>query len=335
MASFDTKRLLSIQSHVVHGYVGNRAATFPLQLRGWDVDALNSVHLSNHTGYGSFRGTKASAAEIKDVYEGLKEIGFEYDAILTGYVPTAEALATVGEICQDISERFPHSIWVLDPVMGDEGKLYVSEAVIPIYKRIIKEGNVTIVTPNAFEAEILTGIKITSVETAKQAMQVLHTEYNVPNVVLSSVTLPDSDSTLYAFGSTKKSDGTARAFYFGFPVLKGYFTGTGDLFAALTLDRFHKYAGHGDDGKQRRPAPDSVPADQLPLFLAVKDVLGMMHSVLERTLHFSKSLGGTLVGVIGDAESMKSLELQVVQCKDIILPETAPLYKGLQINLIP
>jgi pyridoxine kinase len=309
----ELKRVLSVQSHVVHGYVGNRAATFPLQLRGWDVDALNSVQLSNHTGYGSFRGTKATAAELKDVYQGLKDIGFEYDAFLTGYVPTAEAVEEVGEIGKDIRTRFPDSLWLLDPVMGDEGKLYVSEAVIPVYKNILKSGAVSIITPNGFEAEILTGVKISSLETAQQAIEVLHTAYKVPHVVLSSVSLPQSHSSLYSFASTTLGDGTFKSFYFKFPVLESYFTGTGDLFAAMLLDRFHKYL-----------CVEPTSLNEPPLLLALEEVLGLMHSVLVRTMDNAKAHGGPVNGVLGDAASMKSFELQVIACRDIILDEDLP-----------
>ena len=89
-------KVLSIQSHVVHGYVGNRAATFPLQLLGYDVDVVNTVQFSNHTGYKTTAGTKTSAAELERIFQGLKDNGLDqYDRVLTGYIPGAEALAAV------------------------------------------------------------------------------------------------------------------------------------------------------------------------------------------------------------------------------------------------
>jgi pyridoxine kinase len=89
-------RVLSIQSHVVHGYVGNRAATFPLQLLGYDVDVVNTVQFSNHTGYKTTAGTKTSADELNRIFKGLSDNGLNhYDRVLTGYVPGADALAAV------------------------------------------------------------------------------------------------------------------------------------------------------------------------------------------------------------------------------------------------
>jgi len=66
------KRVLSIQSHVVHGYVGGKAAVFPLQLLGFDVDIVNTVHFSNHSGYGKFGGTKATADDLEDMFGRLE-----------------------------------------------------------------------------------------------------------------------------------------------------------------------------------------------------------------------------------------------------------------------
>ena len=82
MASPSThRRILSIQSHVVSGYVGNKSATFPLQLLGYEVDAINSVQFSNHTGYTKgIRGQRLQDVELWDLVEGLlaNDIAGEY-----------------------------------------------------------------------------------------------------------------------------------------------------------------------------------------------------------------------------------------------------------------
>lgn len=69
-------RVLSIQSHVVHGYVGNKSATFPLQVLGFEVDAINSVHFSNHTGYGKFKGQVLSDEELSEYSPKIRMILF-------------------------------------------------------------------------------------------------------------------------------------------------------------------------------------------------------------------------------------------------------------------
>jgi pyridoxine kinase len=68
----DNKKVLSIQSHVVHGHVGNTAATFPLQLLGYQVDVINSVQLSNHTGYTHYKGQVLEAVQLQELIAGLR-----------------------------------------------------------------------------------------------------------------------------------------------------------------------------------------------------------------------------------------------------------------------
>lgn len=291
------KSCLSIQSHVTHGYVGNRAAVFPLQLRGWDIDVLNTVQLSNNTGYGSWTGTKATANEIWDIYKGLKEKKFDYNALLTGYVPSAEGLETIGEIGRDLKTRFPDAMWLLDPVMGDDGKLYVSENVIPVYKDILRRGGVTLITPNAFEAEILCDkrVVLNSKDSIKQALEILHNEYGVEHVVLSSCSLGDK---LVTVGSTKGKS----PFCFEYEALDSYFTGTGDLFAALMVDEFKECQG-----------------EEYPLKAGVANALGTVNSVLIKTMEHKIANGVSHHGIKGDPEAMKNAELQLIESRRVIM----------------
>jgi pyridoxine kinase len=78
-------RVLSIQSHVAYGYVGGKAAVFPLQLLGYDVDVVNTVNFSNHSGYARMGGTKTSAKELNLVFNAmeLNEL-LKQDRLLTG-----------------------------------------------------------------------------------------------------------------------------------------------------------------------------------------------------------------------------------------------------------
>lgn len=296
------KNLLAIQSHVVHGYVGNKAATFPLQCLGWEVDALNTVHFSNNTGYGSVKGTKASAAEIVDIYEGLKLAGLSYNFLLTGYVPGEEGVEAVGKVGMDMKKRDSELIWLLDPVLGDAGRMYVSEKTIPVYQSILKSGSVTLVTPNQFEAELLTGVKITDRESLKRALTVLHTEYKTPYVAISSLSFSDDDNTLYSAGSTVTDSGSTQTYIYEFSKIDSYFTGTGDIFAALLSDRFYTF--------------HNLQKVEDPLKTAVGEVLGVVQKILKVTDEHARQ-SGVKRGVIGSAESMKQCELRIIQCKDI------------------
>jgi pyridoxine kinase len=136
----------------------------------------DNTRLGNHTGYRQVRGTKASAREIHDIYEGLKQSYLtDFHALLSGYAPSADAVQAVGVIARDLRTKAtmkPGSFFwgtqrsrspceggvsdrllcaVLDPVMGDEGRIYVNADVVPAYKEILRDAD--LILPNQFEAE--------------------------------------------------------------------------------------------------------------------------------------------------------------------------------------
>ncbi|XP_052600500.1 pyridoxal kinase-like isoform X2 [Peromyscus californicus insignis] len=114
-------RVLSIQSHVVRCYVGNRAAMFPLQVLGFEVDAVNSVQFSNHTGYAHWKGQVLNSQELHELYEGLKiNDANKYDYVLTGYTRDKSFLAMVVDIVRELKQQNPQIVYVCDPVMGDK-----------------------------------------------------------------------------------------------------------------------------------------------------------------------------------------------------------------------
>ncbi|KAL1841270.1 hypothetical protein VTJ49DRAFT_7272 [Mycothermus thermophilus] len=264
-------RVLAVASHVVSGYVGNKIAVFSLQSLGCDVAALNTVQFSNHTGYRQWTGSRVSAEEIIELYRGLKQSYLDdFDMMLSGYVPGAAALEAVGRIGEELKRKAaaqgkPGSFfWVLDPVMGDNGNLYVAPDVVPVYKSLVPHAD--LVLPNQFEAELLSETPITSMSSIGHAIQVLHERYGTPHVVITSVSLPHPDhpvSSLSVVGSSMTSDRRARPFKIVFPAIDCYFSGTGDMFAAL-ID-------------------DDVDALDLPLARAAEKVLATMHEVLTKT----------------------------------------------------
>ncbi|KAH3667000.1 hypothetical protein WICMUC_005347 [Wickerhamomyces mucosus] len=299
----EIKTILSIQSHVVHGYVGNKSATFPLQCQGWDVDVLNSVNFSNHTGYGSVKGTKITLDQLKDLYRGLKDIGTEYDALLTGYIPNHEILSYIGEIGEDIKSKHPESLWLLDPVMGDEGQLYVSESVIPIYKKILLGGLVDIITPNQFEAEILLDFKITSIDTLKTALKEFHTRFKLKNIVISSCSLPEYPNEIITVCSQITPNSKIHSHYFEVPIIESYFTGVGDLFSSLLIDRVYKYRNSDSSNY---------------LITSVNEVLTIMSKILQTTSKYAEiKTGRKIKSKMGSANTMKEFELKLIQCRDL------------------
>ncbi|KAM5281421.1 pyridoxal kinase [Ctenodactylus gundi] len=300
-------RVLSIQSHVVRGYVGNRAAMFPLQVLGFEIDAVNSVQFSNHTGYKHWSGQVLNSQELHELYEGLKlNTVNKYDYVLTGYTRDTTFLAMVVDIVRELKQQNPRLVYVCDPVMGDkwngeEGSMYVPEDLLPVYRdRVVPIAD--IITPNQFEAELLSGKKIRSQEEALAVMDVLHS-MGPDTVVITSSDLPSPRGSDYliALGSQRirRPDGSMATQHIRMEMRKvdAVFVGTGDLFAAMLLAWTHKH-------------PDN-------LKVACEKTLSAMHHVLQRTIRCAKAQAGE-----GQKPSPAQLELRMVQSrKDIEDPE--------------
>ena len=147
------KKILSIQSHVAYGYVGNRSAVFPLQRLGVDVSAINTVQFSNHTGYGDFTGDIFPADHIQDIIEGLQKrrpLG-EFNALLSGYMGSQELGEVIVKTVKKAKQENPSLLYCCDPVIGDIGR---GVFVQPKVARFIKEHAICvadIITPNQYE----------------------------------------------------------------------------------------------------------------------------------------------------------------------------------------
>lgn len=289
-------RILACQSHVVHGYVGNKAATFPLQCVGWDVDCVNSVQFSNHTGYGMGRvfGSRANAEQLEQVFEGVMKLSDDYNALLSGYMPNSSTLNCMAKFYEQLKKRDSNLLWLLDPVMGDEGELYVDKDVIPEYKAVIRTGLVDIITPNQFELELLYGKPIETRSDLYTAIKELH-EY-VPVIVVSSCaqSLFNDPTHIYSVSSLRDMP---RPYVYRVPVIESYFTGVGDLFSAMLLHRLYYMFQSGK-------------IDQFHTETNI--VLNIMHKVLEITKKHAKNIKGC----IGDPNSMKEMELRVIESID-------------------
>ncbi|XP_011634149.1 pyridoxal kinase [Pogonomyrmex barbatus] len=284
MNSTKTPRILSIQSHVVSGYVGNKSATFPLQLLGFEVDAINSVQLSNHTGYKMFKGQVLNDKDLEDLVDGLAQNGLDnYTHLLTGYIGSASFLKRVVLLITTLKAKNPNLTYVCDPVMGDDGKMYVPQALKEIYKKeIIPLADV--VTPNQFEIELLTDEKITNMNELQNAIKKLH-QAGPKIVAISSTELNDKLTTVV---STAKD---ATLMKIDIPRIPVTFTGSGDLFAALFLA--HIYL-------------------QNDMKTTMEKTINSLYSVLLNTYEYSK------VHTDAKIQPARKIELRLVQSKNNI-----------------
>ncbi len=223
--------VLSIQSSVAYGHVGNSAATLPLQRLGIGVWPVNTAHLSNHLGHPSWRGGAASAAMVADIVAGIEELGVlgECDALLSGFLGAAALGAVVLDALKTLRAANPDAIFALDPVIGDDGiEIYAPEGV-PEFLRDRLLPRADIITPNRYEVEFLTARKIGGVDDALAAMADLRARG--PGLVVAT-SIPDADDAGVMI--TLAADGMS-AWMVRSPRLETAVHGAGDMFTALFL----------------------------------------------------------------------------------------------------
>src|SRR5271168_4549251 len=154
--------VLSIQSSVAFGHVGNAAAVFPLQCLGHEVWPIDTVRFSNHPGHGQFRGRITPPAELAELLDGLQTLGLfaRTDAVLSGYLGDPGTAELVARTVEAVKRANPAALYLCDPVMGDGDRLFVKPEIPDLMRdRLVPLAD--IVTPNCFELDLLTGIKAT------------------------------------------------------------------------------------------------------------------------------------------------------------------------------
>ncbi|MCH7957236.1 MAG: pyridoxal kinase PdxY [Proteobacteria bacterium] len=227
--------ILSIQSAVAYGHVGNAAAVFPLQRLGFEVWPVNTVYLSNHPGYGAWRGRGASAAEVAEVIDGIAERGVfaHCRAVLSGYLGCAETGPVVLDAVARIKAANAGALFCCDPVMGDgrEGLYVPGELAAHLKNEVVPRAD--IVVPNVFELAFLAERPVETVEDAVAAARALIAA-GPPVVVVTSVrgagAPPDTIGAL-AVSRT-------QAWQVVTPRLPITVKGAGDVLAALFLGHY-------------------------------------------------------------------------------------------------
>ena len=218
-------RVLCISSQVVRGHVGNSAAVFALQRLGHEVWALPTVLLSNHPGHPHVAGTRIEPKVMRDMLGALARNGWlgDVDAVLTGYLPSAEHVAVAAEAIDMLRAGGRQPLVLVDPVLGDDpAGLYVAEeAAAAVRQQLLPLASLT--TPNRFELAYLSGAPVRDAASAAAAAAVL----GVPMVLATSI--PGDDhllNLLWEPGGTQCAE-VAK--------LARVPHGTGDLLAALQL----------------------------------------------------------------------------------------------------
>jgi pyridoxine kinase len=223
--------VLSVQSRVAYGHVGNAASVFPLQRLGIEAWALDTVAFSNHTGHGQWRGAVVPATQIADLFWGVAALGVlpHIDAVLSGYLVDA----TTGPVLLDIVDRVraanPRALFCCDPVIGDvDTGSYVTAGIAEFFRdRALALAD--IVTPNRFELEYLTGHSVGTLAEAGVAAAALRALG--PKIVLVTSLEVEADRlAMLAAGP----DGVWAVETPRLPVM---LNGCGDVTAALFLGR--------------------------------------------------------------------------------------------------
>jgi len=224
--------ILSIQSSVAYGHAGNSAATFPLMRMGVEVWPVLTVHFSNHTGYGQWRGPLIPAEDVAEVITGIDERGVlsHCDAVLSGYQGGEEVGAVILDAAALVKQRNPNAVYCCDPVMGDVGRGFFVRPGIPEFmkERVVPQAD--LITPNQFELEFLSGHRIhtqADVLTAVDAVRATG-----PDVVLVTSVIHDESAPETLQLIAVSSDG---AWSVTTPRLPLEVSGSGDITAATFL----------------------------------------------------------------------------------------------------
>lgn len=223
-------KILSIQSAVAYGHVGNSAAVFPLQRIGVEVLPVYTVNFSNHTGYGAWRGPLIAPDDVREVITGIEERGVfgQIDAILSGY----QGGEGIGDVIIDAVARVkaanPKAVYACDPVMGNaKSGCFVAPAIpVLLRERVVPVAD--IITPNQFELGFLTDTEPDTLESTLASVDLAHAMG--PRVVLvTSVERPDrEEGTIEMLAADEHGAWVVQT-----PHLPMKANGSGDVTAAL------------------------------------------------------------------------------------------------------
>ncbi|MEP6816840.1 MAG: pyridoxal kinase PdxY [Marmoricola sp.] len=222
--------ILSIQSSVAYGHVGNSAAVFPLQRLGVEVWPVHTVHFSNHTGYGEWRGPMLPADDVRAVIQGVEERGAfpEIEAVLSGYQGGEDIGAVILEAVERVKAANPSALYACDPVMGNASSGCFVHPAIPVLLRDRVVPQADLITPNQFELGYLTETDPHSLAETLASVEVARA-MGPATVLVTSMLRPDAPEATIEMLAVRG----AEAWVVQTPLLPLEANGSGDVTAAL------------------------------------------------------------------------------------------------------
>lgn len=223
-------KILSIQSAVAYGHVGNSAAVFPLQRIGVEVLPVYTVNFSNHTGYGAWRGPLIAPDDVREVITGIEDRGVlpQIDVVLSGYQGGEGIADVILEAVAKVKAANPSAIYSCDPVMGNaKSGCFVAPA-IPVLLRDRVVPAADLITPNQFELGFLTGTEPDTLESTLDAVDRIRAT-GPSTVLVTSVERPDREpGTIEMLAVDDRGAWIVQT-----PLLPLKANGSGDVTAAL------------------------------------------------------------------------------------------------------
>ena len=236
-------KVLSIQSAVAYGHVGNSAAVFPLQRIGVEVMPVYTVNFSNHTGYGAWRGPLISPDDVREVIAGIEDRGAftEIDVILSGYQGSEGIADVILDAVARIKAANPAAVYSCDPVMGNaKSGCFVAPAIpVLLRERVVPAAD--LITPNQFELGYLTGTEPGSLESTLESVDLARAS-GPRTVLVTSVERPDrEDGTIEMLAVDDRGAWIVQT-----PLLPLKANGSGDVTAALFTAHYRRTGDAAD-----------------------------------------------------------------------------------------
>ncbi|UFX48577.1 pyridoxal kinase PdxY [Bradyrhizobium sp. 41S5] len=227
--------VISIQSQVAWGHVGNSAATFPIQLHGIDVVAVPTTLLSNRPGYPTIRGRVLDVQLVADLLRGIEERGAIESAsmILSGYLGSADIASDVADFVARAKAENPALLYCCDPVLGDRDRGMFVRSDIPPLVRDQLCPLADIITPNHFEFEFLCGTRVTTTDDVIAQARELMARGPATIVITSAELAGTPDGEIETLAIERVHSDKTCAWRVRTPRVPISPSGTGDLFAAL------------------------------------------------------------------------------------------------------